>query len=134
MTFIELALKLRPIIEKAMQSLSEEDALEAVTLYPKWEPSTEYNVVGHRLRHENVLYSVIQPHTSQDDWTPDVAVSLFSKVLIPDTNAIPDWIQPDSTNPYQIGDKVAHNDKVWVSDYNNNVWEPGVFGWHESVQ
>lgn len=130
MTFIELALKLRPIIEKAMQSLGEEDALEAVTLYPKWTSGVQYEV-GYRVRYNDVLYSVLQAHTSQDNWTPDVAVSLFARVLIPDENVIPEWIQPNSTNPYKIGDKVSHNNKVWVSDYDNNVWEPGVFGWHE---
>lgn len=130
MTFIELALKLRPIIEKAMQSLSEEDALEAVTLHPKWESGVRYEV-GHRVRYNNILYRILQAHTSQDNWTPDVAVSLYARVLIPDENVVSAWIQPDSTNPYMIGDKVSHNGKTWVSDYNNNVWEPGVFGWHE---
>lgn len=130
MTFIELALKLRPIIEKAMQSLSEEDALEAVTLYPKWESGVQYEV-GHRVRYNDILYRVLQAHTSQDNWTPDVAVSLYARVLIPDENVVSAWIQPDSTNPYMIGDKVSHNGKTWISDYNNNVWEPGVFGWHE---
>lgn len=130
MTFIELALKLRPIIEKAMQSLSEEDALEAVTLYPKWESGVQYEV-GHRVRYNDILYRVLQAHTSQDNWTPDVAVSLYARVLIPDENVVSAWIQPDSTNPYMMGDKVSHNGKTWVSDYDNNVWEPGVFGWHE---
>ena len=128
MTFVELALKLRPIIEKAMQSLDVEEALQAVSLYPKWEPNVSYEA-GHRVRYNDVLYSVVQAHTSQADWTPDVAVSLFAQVLIPDENVIPAWVQPDSTNPYMVGDKVSHNDKVWVSDYNHNVWEPGVFGW-----
>lgn len=130
MTFIELALKLRPIIEKAMQNLSEEDALEAVALYPKWESGVQYEA-GHRVRYGDVLYRVLQAHTSQDNWTPDVAVSLYARVLIPDENVISAWIQPDSTNPYMIGDKVSHNGKTWISDYDNNVWEPGVFGWHE---
>lgn len=130
MTFVELALKLRPIIEKAMQSLGEEDALEAVTLYPKWESGVQYEV-GHRVRYNDILYRVLQAHTSQDNWTPDVDVSLYARVLILDENVVSAWIQPDSTNPYKIGDKVSHNGKTWVSDYDNNVWEPGVFGWHE---
>jgi hypothetical protein len=33
----------------------------------------------------------------------------------------------------QIETKVSHNDKHWVSDYDNNVWEPGVFGWTEAT-
>ena len=128
MTFVELALKLRPLIEKAMQSLDVEDALQAVTLYPKWESGVQYEV-GYRVRYNDVLYSVLTAHDSQDNWTPDVSPSLFAQVLIPDENVIPEWIQPDSTNAYAIGDKVAHNGKTWVSDYDNNVWEPGVYGW-----
>lgn len=130
MTFVELALKLRPIIEKAMQSLDIEEALQAVTLYPKWESGVQYEV-GYRVRYNDVLYSVTLAHTSQDDWTPDVASALFAQVLIPDENVIPEWVQPGATNPYALGDKVTHNGKTWVSDYDNNVWEPGVFGWSE---
>ena len=60
---------------------------------------------------------------------PDTTPSLFAKVLIPDPETIPEWEQPDSTNPYNAGDKVSHNGKTWVSDIDNNVWEPGVYGW-----
>ena len=77
------------------------------------------------------LYKVITAHTSQETWTPTEAPSLFTKVLIPDENVIPEWEQPDSTNPYMIGDKVTHNGKTWVSIVNNNVWEPSVYGWEE---
>jgi hypothetical protein len=38
MTLIELARKLRPYIEKAALSLSDEDAAEAVDLFPNWQP------------------------------------------------------------------------------------------------
>lgn len=43
--------------------------------------------------------------------------------------AIPEWAQPDSTNPYMSGDKVRHNGSIWQSNVDNNVWEPGVYGW-----
>ena len=75
----------------------------------------------------------LQDHTSQSDWTPDVAHSLFAEVLIPDSEVIPEWVQPDSTNPYQTGDKVTHNGSTWVSTIDNNVWEPGVYGWDIST-
>lgn len=32
------------------------------------------------------------------------------------------------------GDKVRHNDKVWISIIDNNVWEPGVYGWNEVIE
>ena len=42
----------------------------------------------------------------------------------------PEWVQPTGAHDaYNIGDKVTHNGKTWVSDVDNNVWEPGVYGW-----
>lgn len=127
MTLIELARKLRGLIEKAVQSLDEEDALEAVELYPAWKANEQYTA-GERLRDEGLLYTVLQNHTSQADWQPKNAPSLFARVLIPDENVIPEWVQPDSTNLYHKGDKVTHNGQVWTSLIDGNVWEPGVVG------
>ena len=123
----------RRIIEQAAESLTDEQALEAPMLFEHWEPDKHY-AVGKRLFYEDNLYSVLQEHDSQENWTPDVASSLFAKALIPDPTVIPEWEQPGSTNPYMKGDKVRHNNKVWVSDIDNNVWEPGVYGWTEVTE
>ena len=130
MTLIEKARQLRAYIEKASASLDDTDALNAIELYPVWADDVSY-VAGDRVRYDGVLYKCLQAHTSQPDWTPDAAPSLWAKVLIPDETVIPAWEQPDSTNPYMQGDKVTHNGKTWVSDIDNNVWTPGVYGWSE---
>ena len=130
----EEALKLRSIIEKAVQSLDDSDALETVTLYEKWSGDSKQYKAGQRLQHDGILYTVLQAHTSQPTWTPTDAPSLFAKVLIPDPTVIPEWEQPDSTNPFMKGNKVTHNGKTWISDIDNNVWEPGVYGWHEVAE
>lgn len=131
-TFIEYARRVRLILEKAVQSVTDDEALEAVTMFPKWTSGTAYTE-GTKLQHNGVLYRVLQAHTSQDTWTPDAAPSLYTKVLIPDDDKIYDWEQPDSTNPYMKGKKVKHNGKVWISDIDGNVWEPGVYGWSEVI-
>lgn len=123
--FIEALVKLRSLA-------TDEMSLQVPNLYPTWKVETNYSV-GDRVLYNDVLYKVLQEHTSQADWTPNVAPSLFTKVLIPDENVIPEWEQPDSTNPYMTGDKVSHNGKTWVSTVDNNVWEPGVYGW-ETVE
>lgn len=130
MTLIELATKLRTFIEKSAQSLEDADALEAVTLFPSWVANTAYTA-GTKVRHGGVLYSVLQDHTSQTGWEPGVAPSLFAKVLIPDPSVIPEWEQPDSTNPYKKGDKVTYNGVVYESLIDNNVWSPSAYpaGW-----
>lgn len=80
------------------------------------------------MRYNGTLYKVLQDHISQDDWTPESAPSLFGRVLIPDPSVVPDWEQPDSTNPYSKGDRVKHNGKTWESLADGNVWEPGATG------
>ena len=113
------------------ESATDEQALKVPSLYPAWKPGMDCKA-GDRVQHRGVLYKVLQDHTSQETWTPDAAPSLFSIVLIPDPGTIPEWVQPSSTNPYMAGDKVTHNGKTWVSDIDNNVWEPGVYGWTEA--
>lgn len=114
-------------------SAADEQALKASALYPKWKVSTDYQK-DKRVLYNNILYKVLADHTSQADWTPDTAPSLFTKVLIPDKNVIPEWEQPDSTNPYSKGNKVTHNGKTWRSTIDGNVWEPGVYGWEEITE
>lgn len=124
--------KYRQLINKASVSLSDEDAAYAPMLFKYWKPETPY-AIGERVCYaeDGKLYKVLQAHTSQSTWTPDVTPSLYAEVLIPDPGVIPEWVQPSSTNPYMIGDKVRHNEKIWVSAIDNNVWEPGVYGWEE---
>ena len=119
--FIEAFVKLRELA-------SDEMSLQVPNLYPTWRAGSEYKA-GDRVLFNDVLYKVLQQHTSQETWAPDVSPSLFAKVLIPDADVIPVWEQPDSTNPYMKGDKVTYDGKTWVSIVDNNVWAPGVAGW-----
>ena len=129
-------IELRDLIEKAINGLDDTDAITGTTLFPLWNELLVEGYVftaddvtnGFRCQYNGVLYKVLQAHTIQADWTPDVSPSLFAKVLIPDENVIPEWVQPDSTNPYMIGDKVIHNGNTYESLVNNNVWEPGATG------
>lgn len=122
--------KIAAAIVSVRDTITDEQALSAQALFPEWKIGIEYQI-GTRLLYNDVLYKVLQTHTSQETWIPVGSPSLFAKVLIPDENVIPEWEQPDSTNPYSIGDKVTHNDKTWVSNCDNNIWEPGVYGWDE---
>ena len=126
----EHAKRLRALIEQTAVNLSDEEAITGIELFPVWSESASYQT-GDRVRYEDVLYKCLQNHTAQSTWTPTDAPSLWAEVLIPDPSVIPEWKQPDSTNPYMKGDKVTHNGKTWVSDIDYNVWEPSVYGWSE---
>ena len=124
------AIRYRGVIEQAAQSLPDETALTAVALHPAWASGTAY-AVGYKVQFGGALYRCLTAHTAQSDWTPTAAPSLWARVLIEDPNTVPEWVQPDSTNPYSKGDRVTHNGKTWVSNIDGNVWEPGVYGWDE---
>lgn len=123
MTIIEKARKLRKVIEALSINLDDTQALESKELFPLWSSEKEY-AIDERVRYEDKLYKCLQAHTSQETWNPIDSPSLWAEVLIPDPTVIPEWVQPDSTNPYMTGDKVRHNGYIWVSLVDNNVWEP----------
>ena len=120
-----------------LPNLSDEQALQVPLMFPKWQVGKAY-VVGDRVLYLGVLYKVLQAHTSQAGWEPDIAPSLFAKnLIVKDENGeqvdIPEFEQPDSTNPYMIGDKVRFEGKVYQSLIDNNVWSPSDYpqGWEE---
>jgi hypothetical protein len=128
MTWTEKALNMRPYMEKAAASLSDADALQVPTMFPKWATDTAY-AVGERTEYNGTLYRVVQAHTSQSDWTPNVTPALWVAVSL---DEYPQWVQPTgSHDAYNVGDKVAYNEKKWVSAVDGNVWEPGIYGWDE---
>ena len=129
MTRIE-AEKIIKAFVKLRELATDDMSLQVPEIYPTWREGIAYTT-NTRILYNEVLYKVLLDHTSQADWTPDVAPSLFAKVLTSETEIL-EWVQPDSTNPYMKGDKVTHNGKVWVSTIDNNVWEPGVYGWEEA--
>ena len=118
------ARQLRAMIEKASLSLTDEDALQAVELYPAWQAGTAYTV-DERIRYNSTLYRCVQAHTSQADWTPDATPALWTVVSLDEW---PEWVQPiGAQDAYAKGDKVSHNDKHWISEVDGNVWEPGIY-------
>lgn len=130
MTPQEIARALRPLIERAAASLSDEDALGGVELFPAWAGDVDYTV-DERIRYGDKLYRCVQAHTSQSNWTPDATPALWTEVAAP--GEIPVWRQPTGAqDAYNTGDKVHYPDAdgaVYVSIVDNNVWEPGVYGW-----
>lgn len=121
---------LRPYIEEAAASLPDGDALEAVELFPAWQPDTAY-ALDIRVRYGETLYKCVQAHTSQTGWEPPVTPALWTEVAEPGT--IPVWRQPTGAqDAYRIGDKVHYptkDDPVYISTIDYNTYAPDVYGW-----
>lgn len=115
-------------------NLPDDKAMEVADLYPEWKPMKSYAVgevfkYGVNHNNETQLYKVIQAHTSQEDWTPDSIPSLYKAIGFTE-DGVDVWTQPlGASDAYMKGDVVSFNGELWTSDVDNNVWQPGVYGW-----
>lgn len=86
MTYTERAMQLRPVIEKASQSLEDDVALTAVELFPVWKKLVTNKAQvkkGFRFQHGGKLYRTEQPEYIFVEYYVPGSVgteSLFSKV------------------------------------------------------
>lgn len=136
----ESASKINEALDAIKEALPDETASKHITLFDTWKTGTKYTA-NERIVYDGKLYKVLQTHTSQDDWTPNKASSLFAEILtstvndngIVTENDVKEWTHPDSTNPYKQGDKVKFNGKTYESLIDNNVWSPEAYpaGWKE---
>ena len=118
------ARRIRAEMEQHASTLSDETALEVVEMFPMWTPRA-YEM-GERVRYDGILYKCVQAHPQNETYIPGEAVSLWAQVI---NEGIPEWVQPESTNPYMKGDKVRYQGQVWVCTIDYNVYAPDVYGW-----
>lgn len=109
--------------------IDEVTASENADFFLEWDEKSTHKA-GSIKRRNGLLYQCLQEHTGQAGWEPENTPALWKQFSI-NENGIPNWSQPiSSVDTYMLNDETMHNDLVWVSDYDNNVWEPGAFGWH----
>ena len=108
MSILDRARALRSIIEQISQSLDDNTALKAIELHPNWIAGIEYDE-NFKVRYGGKLYRVRQAHTSQSDWTPDIAVTLFAEINETHAGTLDDPI------PYN-GNMKLETDKCYLQD------------------
>lgn len=115
----------------AFVALAENGTIDGVTagehhnLFAEWQTGVAYDA-GKIVAHGGKLYRCVQPHTSQDDWTPAAVPALWTGIADP-AEEWPEWSQPiGAHDAYNLGDKVSHGGKHWESTADGNVWEPGI--------
>lgn len=123
------ALESQTVVADAVTNgtITVEVAAKVAALFPAWSVG-ESVIVGDIRCFDRYIYTCVQAHTTQADWTPDLTPALWAPYR--DPNAIAEWVQPTgSTDAYPKGAKVTHNGKTWTSNVDANVWEPGVSQW-----
>ena len=94
----EAVLRVRPLLQKGAQSLSNEEALQIKKIYPTWEELVELGSVeadaGYKFIHGEDLYSCINANPEfQTDWVPGVGTeSLYTRIDETHTGTLEDPI------------------------------------------
>ena len=110
---------------------SDEDAYTMRYLYPEWLGNGLTYKANDRLIYNDKFYKVLQDHTSQSDWTPDTASSLYVEIADP-SNEYPEFKQPTGAHDaYAKGDKITFEGKHYISLIDANVYSPTAYpaGW-----
>ena len=110
---------------------SDEDAYTMRYLYPEWLGDGLTYKANDRLMYNDKFYKVLQDHTSQSDWTPDTATSLYVEITDP-SNEYPEFKQPTGAHDaYAKGDKVTFEGSHYISLMDANVYSPTDYpaGW-----
>ena len=114
-----------------LSTATDEQAFIMRYLYPEWSgESISYNK-NDRLMYNDKFYKVLQDHTSQSDWTPDAASSLYVEIADP-SNEYPEFKQPTGAHDaYAKGAKVTFEGKQYKSLIDANVYSPTSYsqGW-----
>lgn len=115
-------------LEAITDTLTDEEAKGLSLLFEEWRPSEVYKI-GDRIRYNGVLYKCLEDNNATMETPPSVMPSVWTEIFAETVSEeIPAWEQPEEGNGYADGDRVIHNDIIYISQVDNNIWEPGTAG------
>lgn len=104
------------------QALPDDQAVAVKAIYPAWSPDSVQYAVGYKVLHEDILYKCVSAHTSQTDWAPGVAPSLWTAVetgehaeTLEDPIPVPDTVQTAGME-YECGKYYREGNTVYLMD------------------
>ena len=115
--------------------ISDEELKDLISVYPLFETGKALKV-GEIVRYKEVLYEVIQAHTTQADWTPDKTPALFKVYEVKKDSqgneVVAEFKKPTGAHDtYKKGDKVQFKGSIYESLIDNNAYSPEEYqqGW-----
>ena len=136
MNRMQAADQFRKALQMFAMSLEDENAMEVACVYDPWVIGKSYNVGEFLIYGVNgvgdpQLYKVVQAHTSQADWRPDITPALYVAIGL-DEQGYPIWSQPTGAHDaYNKCDIVDYNGTLYESLIDGNVYSPEAYpaGW-----
>ena len=104
------------------QRLTDDQAIAVKAIYPVWSSDGVQYAVDYKVLHDDILYKCISAHTSQADWAPGVALSLWTAVetgehagTLEDPIPVPDTVTTAGME-YEKGKYYREGDTVYLMD------------------
>ena len=104
------------------QSLTDAQAITVKAIYPAWSPDGVQYPVDYKVLQDDVLYKCLQEHTSQENWAPGVAPSLWTAVAsgeqagtLEDTIPVPETVATAGME-YEKGKYYSEGGTVYLMD------------------
>ena len=122
--YMKEAEEIRKAIDTFAANQTDETLIDNMAAFQHWNQNGVYYSAGTLVQDKSKLYHVVQPHTSQSDWSPDRTPALFVEISVEE---FPQWKQPTGAHDaYNKGDKVSDEGKHWISNKDGNVYKPGL--------
>ena len=109
---VNLLVEVRP-------QLNDQLALKYSAMYPVWVPGieiTQDDIDSRRDRYQygDRLYKVVQAHTTQADWTPDVTPALWTVIDVEHAGTIEDPIPAVAGMEYEYGKYYIEGETIYI--------------------
>lgn len=123
MTLVELAKKLRPLIEYAAQGLTDQDASKGAELFPRLKRDGSLIHVGTRINwHGKIMRAGVDMWDTENN-DPDHAPSLWTGIEYREGYRIaPETFT--AINAAEYGECMWFGDTLWKSTMSGNVFTP----------
>lgn len=125
--YLEEAKNIRKAIDTFAENQTDEILINNKLVFELWSAGIDTKA-GKIYRFGDNIYRCNIPHTTQNDWSPDKTPALFTII----GGDLKEWEE----GSYAKGTKRKHFGKKWISNVDNNIWEPGVIGvytWDEII-
>lgn len=101
--------------KKARFTADDQTALAAKELYPSWAAGLTVTV-GDRYQYDGKLYKVVQAHTTQVDWTPDVTPAMWTVIDVEHAGTIDDPIPASRGMEYEYGKYYSEGESIYLCE------------------
>ena len=110
----EKAIAIIDAIKRLRETLTDEVAIDYIAIFHDWTVGEELTV-GDRIEYEGKLYKVVQAHTTQEGWAPDLTPALFEPIDVVNEGTL--------TNPIVAAAGMCYfKDKYYLDETNGKVY------------